>query len=175
MGSLTFKGTAFHTEGVVPVMGSKAPDFELVRSNLSEVTLEDYKGKRKVLNVFPSIDTTTCAKSVHRFNKEASFFPDVQILNVSVDLPFAHKRFCVNEGIDRSETLSGFRTTFGTDYGVLIIDGPLKGLYARTVLILDEDDHVLYVEQVSEIANEPNYEGALMALRTSCPTVYTKD
>lgn len=171
---LTFQGKVFHTEGVFPEVGTKAPDFNLLRSNLSEATLKTYAGKRKVLNVFPSIDTNTCAKSVHRFNKEASYFPDVQILNISVDLPFAHKRFCVNEGIDRSESLSGFRSTFGFDYGVTIVDGPLQSLYSRAVLILDKNDDILYLEQVQEIANEPNYEAALMVLRTSCPSVFTK-
>ncbi len=175
MGKCTFKGREFNTEGHVPTVGSKAPPFKLVASNLSEVTLDTYKGKRKVLNVFPSIDTSTCAKSVQRFNKEAAAHPDVVVMNVSHDLPFAHKRFCVTEGIDRCEALSAFRSSFGCDYGLLIKDGPLEGLLSRAVIVLSAKDEVVYVEHVSEIAEEPNYDAALMALRAARPGVIATD
>ena len=175
MATVTFKGTAFKTAGELPTLGSKAPDFKLVTSTLGEVTLKSYPKKRKVLNVFPSVDTSTCAKSVARFNKEAVHFPDVVVLNVSLDLPFAHKRFCGAEGIERSESLSGFRSSFGKDYGVALVDGPLAGLYSRAVIIVDFDDRILHVEHVSEIANEPNYDSALMVLRTTTHSVIKTD
>lgn len=165
MATITFKGSPVHTTGELPKQGSQAPDFKLVRSDLSEATLATYAGKKKVLNVFPSIDTGTCAMSVRQFNKVASDLNNVAVLNISADLPFAQKRFCGAEGIQNSEALSTFRGTFAKDYGLQLQDSPLAGLCSRAVIVLDENNKVLYTEQVAEIANEPNYEKALKALR----------
>lgn len=165
MATITFKGNPVHTTGDLPKSGSQAPDFRLVRADLSEATLATYSGKKKVLNVFPSIDTGTCAMSVRQFNKAASDLNQVAVLNISADLPFAQKRFCGAEGIQSSEALSSFRSSFAKDYGLQLQDGPLAGLCSRAVLVLDEQNKVLYTELVSEIAKEPNYEAALMALK----------
>jgi thiol peroxidase len=136
-----------------------------VRTDLSEVSLETYAGKKKVLNVFPSIDTPTCATSVRKFNADAAQMPNTAILNISADLPFAQKRFCGAEGITNAEALSTFRSSFAQDYGLAIADGPLAGLCSRAVIVLDEKNNVIYAEQVPEIAQEPNYTGALQAIR----------
>ena len=165
MANITLKGNTIHTSGDLPKKGSPAPAFKLVRTDMSEVTLETYKGKRKVLNVFPSVDTPTCATSVRTFNKEAAGLTNVAVLNVSADLPFAQKRFCGAEGINNVEALSTFRSPFAKDYGLQIADGPLAGLCSRAVVVLDENDKVVYTEQISEIANEPNYQAALQALK----------
>ncbi|MES2963474.1 MAG: thiol peroxidase [Bdellovibrionota bacterium] len=175
MGVCTFQGREFQIEGQLPEVGSKAPDFKLVASNLAEVTLKSYAKKRKVINVFPSIDTSVCAKSVQRFNTEAALHQDVAILNVSMDLPFAHKRFCGAEGITRSEALSAFRSQFGCDWGLLIKEGPLEGLLSRAVFVLDKNDDILYIEHVTEIKNEPNYDAALKVLQSTKPGVVAKD
>jgi thiol peroxidase len=164
MATITLKGNPIHTSGNLPAPGSAAPDFKLTRADLSEATLAAYAGKKKILNVFPSIDTGTCATSVRKFNSEAAKHPGVAILNISADLPFAQKRFCGAEGITAAETLSTFRSDFATAYGLKITDGPLAGLCSRAVVVLDERDRVLHSEQVGEIANEPNYEAALRAL-----------
>jgi len=174
MAKCTFKGLEFTTTGDLPHVGDVAPDFTLISSDLVAKTLKGYGKKRKVLNIFPSIDTTVCAKSVRRFNTEAATYPDVAVLNISLDLPFAHKRFCGAEGIERSEALSGFRSSFGEDYGVTILNGPLEGLYSRAVLVLDENDRILHAEHVCEIAQEPAYESALQVLKNSRPTVQIK-
>lgn len=165
MATITLKGGAVHTSGDLPKKGAGAPAFKLVRTDLSEVSLQTYAGKRKVLNVFPSVDTPTCATSVRTFNKEAAALQNVAVLNVSADLPFAQKRFCGAEGITNAEALSTFRSSFAKDYGLAITDGPLNGLCSRAVIVLDENDKVLYTEQVGEIANEPNYQAALQALK----------
>src|SRR5262249_51657668 len=137
--------------------------FTLVKTDMSEANLSSFPGK-KVLNIFPSVDTAVCATSVRQFNQRASQRPGVTVLNISADLPFAHKRFCAAEGLDRVVSLATFRGSFARDYGVLMTDGPLAGLCARSVVVLDEDNRVVYTEMVPEIAQEPNYEAALGVL-----------
>ena len=165
MSTITLKGNTVHTSGTLPAKGAVACAFTLTKADLSDLSLTDYSGHKKVLNVFPSIDTGTCAASVRRFNKEAAALKGVKVLNVSADLPFALARFCGAEGIQNADTASTFRSTFARDYGLEIADGPLRGLCSRAVIVVDQDDRVLYSEQVAEIANEPNYEAALSALR----------
>lgn len=164
MASLKFKGSPANTIGKLPTVGQKVTFSKLVKSDLSEATNTSYAGKRKVLNIFPSIDTGTCAASVRQFNKLASDMPNTVVLNVSLDLPFAQARFCGAEGIKNCESLSGFKSTFGADWGLTLTDSPISGLYARAVVVLSEDDKVLYTELVSDIVNEPNYEAAIKAL-----------
>lgn len=159
MATVKFKGSDVHSSGNLPAIGSKAPDFTLVDSGLQEIHLSDYKGKRVLLNIFPSLDTGTCATSVRKFNKWVSEKENVVVLCVSEDLPFAQSRFCGAEGLENVITASDFRYhTFATDYGVLLTDGPLKGLMSRAVVALDEEGTVLYTELVSEITIEPNYD-----------------
>lgn len=165
MSKITLKGNPVNTKGTLPALNSTAQNFKLVKTDLAEVTLENYTGKRKVLNIFPSIDTPTCATSVRKFNKEATDLQNTVVLNISADLPFAQKRFCGAEGINNTETLSTFRSTFAKDYNLEIIDSPLAGLCSRAVIILDEKNKVIYTEQVSEIGNEPDYAKALKALK----------
>ena len=165
MANITLKGNAIHTVGELPSVGAKAPEFTLVRSDLSEVTLGTYSGKKKILNIFPSVDTGTCAMSVRKFNSEAGALGNVAVLNISADLPFAQSRFCGAEGIKNAEALSTFRSSFASDYGLKLKDGPLAGLCSRAVVVLDEENRVLYTEQVGEIANEPNYAAALGAVK----------
>jgi thioredoxin-dependent peroxiredoxin len=165
MANITFKGNPAHTSGELPKIGAKAPNFKLVKNDMSEASLEGYAGKNKVLNIFPSIDTPTCATSVRKFNVEAAKAPNTVVLNVSMDLPFAQKRFCGAEGITNVETLSAFRSSFGKDYGLMMADTPLAGLFSRAVVVISADDKVLYTEQVAEIGSEPNYEAALKAVR----------
>jgi thiol peroxidase len=165
MATITFKGNPIKTSGELPTVGSQAPDFSLLRGDLSEANLATWAGKRKVLNIFPSLDTPVCALSVQRFNKDAANFDNTVVLNVSADLPFAQKRFCAAEGIENAETLSTFRSSFGSAWGVEIAEGPLAGLTSRAVVILDGDNKVTYTEQVPEIAQEPDYDKALAALK----------
>lgn len=162
MTTITLKGNPIETSGELPKVGSSAPDFSLLKQDLSRASLKDFPGK-KVLNIFPSIDTAVCATSVRKFNEAASK-RGVQVLCVSEDLPFAAKRFCGAENLDKVITLSAFRSSFGKDFGVEIKTGPLSGLTSRAVLVLDEGNKVLYAEQVPEIAQEPNYEAALAKL-----------
>ena len=164
MSTVTLKGNPFNTVGVLPSVGESAADFRLVKTDLSETTLADYKGSRLVLNIFPSVDTPTCAMSVRKFNEQVSQLENTKVLCVSADLPFAAARFCGAEGIDNVATGSSFRGTFGTDYGVEVVDGPLKGLLSRSVVVLDESGKVIYTEQVSETADEPDYDAAVAAL-----------
>lgn len=164
MAQITLKGNPFHTNGAIPRVGSTAPDFTLVASDLSDATLATYAGKKKVLNIFPSVDTGICALSVRRFNADAGGRDDTVVLNISADLPFAQGRFCGAEGIDNAISLSSFRSSFAQDYGLEIVDGPLAGLASRVVLVLDADNTVLHAEQVPEIAQEPDYAAALAAL-----------
>ena len=165
MATITLKGNAVHTSGDLPVVGSQAPDFKLVKNDLSESSLSEYKGSKVILNIFPSIDTGTCAASVRQFNKEAAELGNTKVLCISRDLPFAQARFCGAEGIANVVNLSDFRTgSFGKDYGLQIVDGPLNGLLSRSVVILDESGKVIYTEQVPEIVDEPNYKAALEAL-----------
>ncbi len=166
MAEITLKGNTVHTNGMIPAAGTEAPDFKGVKNDLSEVRLSDFKGQKVVLNVFPSLDTAVCAASVRRFNKEAASLPNTVILAVSKDLPFAQGRFCTTEGIDRVIPLSAFRCScFEDGYGMLITDGPLKGLLARGVVIVDEQGKIVYSELVSEITNEPDYNAAIAALQ----------
>jgi thiol peroxidase len=165
MAKITLKGNPVNTNGELPKVGSPAPDFRLTAADLSNKSLKDFAGKRKVLNIFPSIDTPTCALSVRQFNQRATTLVNAVVLCISADLPFAQKRFCGAEGIANVVTLSMMHDRhFGLDYGVLIQDGPLASLLARAVVVLDEHDRVLHTELVSEIANEPDYEAALKVL-----------
>ncbi|SDI41559.1 thiol peroxidase [Chryseobacterium taeanense] len=163
--TITLKGNEVHTIGTLPSLGTTIRDFALVDSGLHVKTLDNFKGKKKVFNIFPSIDTPTCASSARKFNEEASALHNTVVINVSKDLPFALGRFCAAEGLDNVETLSDFRSSFGDDYEVTITDSPMKGLLSRAVIVTDEDNKVVYTEQVSEIADEPNYEAALAALK----------
>ncbi len=165
MAAITLKGNPIHTSGELPAVGSAAPGFSLTAVDLSQKSLGDYAGKKVVLNIFPSIDTPTCAMSVRRFNSDAANRGDVAVLCVSADLPFAQKRFCGAEGIAAVATLSSFRdSSFGAGYGLNIVDGPLAGLLARAVVVIDQNGEVVYTELVPEIAQEPNYEAALAQL-----------
>ncbi|RBO85033.1 thiol peroxidase [Marinomonas aquiplantarum] len=164
MAQVTLKGNPFETVGTLPAVGTQAPDFELVKTDLSVTTLADYQGAKLVLNIFPSIDTPTCATSVRKFNESAAALKGVNVICVSADLPFAAARFCGAEGIDNVDTGSSFRSTFGADYGLSFANGPLAGLLSRSVIVLDESGKVLYSEQVAETADEPNYEAALASL-----------
>src|SRR3984957_16527559 len=164
MANIKFKGNPAHTSGELPKVGAKAPNFKLVKNDLSEASLESYAGKNKVLNIFPSVDTGVCATSVRKFNAEVSKAPNTVVLNISMDLPFAQKRFCGAEGITNVETLSAFRSSFGKDYGLMMTDTPLAGLCSRSVVVISADDKILYTEQVADITSEPNYEAALKAV-----------
>jgi thiol peroxidase len=166
MSTVTLKGNPVHVDGSLPATGATAPAFSLVAKDLKNVTLADFAGKRKVLNIFPSVDTPTCATSVRHFNQDASGLDNAVVLCISADLPFAQARFCGAEGLENVVTLSTMRgAAFLKDYGVAIADGPLAGLAARAVVVLDEHDKVLHSELVGEIAHEPNYEAALAALK----------
>lgn len=165
MAAITLKGNTIHTSGNLPNIGSQVTDFKLVKNDLSESSLSDYKGSKVILNIFPSLDTGTCAASVRQFNKEAAELDNTKVLCISRDLPFAQARFCGAEGIENVITLSDFRTgNFGKDYGLQIVDGPLNGLLSRSVIVLDESGKVIYTEQVPEIVDEPNYKAALESL-----------
>ncbi len=165
MAQITLKGNAINTSGSLPQAGSQAKDFGLVANDLSVKSLSDYKGNKVVLNIFPSLDTPTCAASVRRFNVEASKLENTKVLCISKDLPFAQARFCGAEGLENVETLSDFRTSFSKDYDLEIVDGPLAGLASRAVIILNEDGKVTYNQQVPEIVDEPNYDEVLNALK----------
>lgn len=163
--SVTLGGNAIQISGTLPQAGATAPAFKLVAKDLSDATLENFAGKRKVLNIFPSVDTPTCASSVRKFNTQASQLNNTVILCISADLPFAQSRFCGAEGLDNVQTLSTMRgREFLQDYGVAIDSGPIAGLAARAVVVLDENNRVLHSELVSEIKNEPNYDAALAVL-----------
>ncbi|GAA0266862.1 thiol peroxidase [Pseudomonas rhodesiae] len=166
MAQVTLKGNPVQVEGELPKVGAKAHDFTLTAGDLSDATLATFAGKRKVLNIFPSVDTPTCATSVRKFNAQASSLNNAVVLCISTDLPFAQARFCGAEGLENVKSLSDFRDSdFAVDYGVSIAEGPLKGLTARAVVVLDENDTVLHSELVSEIGQEPNYEAALAVLK----------
>lgn len=163
MATVTLKGNEIHTNGNLPNIGDALTNFSLVASNLAEKSLADFVGKRLVLNIFPSIDTGTCAASVRHFNVDASKLENTVILCISKDLPFALNRFCGAEGIANVETLSAFRSNV-FDY-IMFNDGPLKGLLSRCIIVVDENGKVIYTEQVAEISNEPNYEAVLAVLK----------
>ncbi len=165
MATITLKGNALNTIGSLPAIGSKIKNFSLTAGDLSSKTLADFKGHKLVLNIFPSIDTGTCATSVRNFNKDAANLKNTKVLCISRDLPFAQKRFCGAEGIENVVMLSDFNTgAFGKDYGLEMIDGALKGLHSRCVIVVDENGIVKYTQQVHEIVDEPNYEAALKSL-----------
>ena len=164
MAKITFKGNEINTNANLPV--GIAPNFCLVKSDLSEAKLTDFKGKKVILNIFPSLDTSVCASSVRKFNAELNKLTNTVVLCISKDLPFAHNRFCEVEGLENVISLSEFRDkNFSTIYGVEMIDGPLKGLMARSVFVIDENGSIVYSELVPEIAQEPNYEVALTAVK----------
>jgi thiol peroxidase len=166
MAYITLQGTPVQTAGNLPAVGTLAPSFRLVKTDLSEASLQNYIGKNVILNIFPSLDTSVCSASVRRFNREAGLdYPDTVVLCISADLPFAHKRFCEIEEIKNVIPLSVFRSPeFGMDYGVTFISGPLYGLLSRAVIIIDREGTVVYTEQVAEITREPDYDAALLAL-----------
>ena len=165
MAKITLKGNPINTNGTLPTVGESAKNFNLVAADLSEQTLDDFKGNKVILNIFPSLDTPTCAASVRKFNQEANNLENTKVLCISKDLPFAQARFCGSEGLENVITLSDFRSNFSKDYNVEITEGPLAGLASRAVIILDEEGKVIYTQQVPEIVDEPNYDEALSILK----------
>ncbi len=167
MATIKLKGNPINTVGELPGAGTQAPDFILTKNDLSDVRLMEFKGKKVVLNIFPSLDTDVCARSVIRFNEAAGALDDTVILCISKDLPFAQVRFCGSKGLDNVISLSAFRyRSFGNSYGVRITDGPLSGLLSRAIVVLDETGKVIYTEQVPEITQEPDYDAALASLNS---------
>ncbi len=164
MAQVTLGGNPIHTSGELPAVGSAAPDFSLVAGDLSDITKASLAGKRVILNIFPSIDTGVCATSTREFNKRAAELTDTTVVCVAADLPFAFGRFCGAEGIENVQTGSTFRSAFGHDFGVTLIDGKLRGVLARAVVVLDAKGTVVYTELVPEIAQEPDYDAAIAAL-----------
>ena len=165
MSKITLKGNPFKTSGKLPKAGKKAPKFSLIKADLSKAKLKDFKGSKLILNIFPSLDTGTCAASVRKFNEEASKLENTKVLCISRDLPFAQARFCGAEGLENVITLSDFaKGKFGKDYRLTIKNGPLANLHSRAIVVINEEGVVTYTEQVPEIADEPNYEAALKAL-----------
>ena len=165
MASITLGGNPIHTNGELPAVGSKATDFNLIKIDLGTASLADFTGSRIILNIFPSIDTGTCATSVRTFNEKASSLTNTKVLCISRDLPFAQKRFCGAEGLENVINLSDFKDgSFGKNYGLEITDSPLAGLHSRVIVVIDENGTILHTEQVNEIADEPNYEAALAVL-----------
>jgi thiol peroxidase len=164
MAEVTLGGNPVHTSGELPAVGSAAPAFTLTGANLGDVGSADFAGKTVVLNIFPSIDTPTCATSVRTFNERAASIDDAVVLCVSKDLPFAQGRFCGAEGIDNVQTGSAFRSSFGDDFGVTLTDGALAGVFARAIVVVGPDGNVKHTELVPEIAHEPDYEAALGAI-----------
>lgn len=159
MSDITFLGQKISTSGSLPHVGLEAPDFTVTKTDLSEVRLKNFSGHKIVLNIFPSMDTDTCASAMIKFNKIATQHPDILVLCISADLPFAQKRFCAAKHLENVQPASVFRhPSFGQDYGVTITEGPLSGLLSRAVLILDEKGKVIYTQQVKEISDEPNYD-----------------
>lgn len=166
MTNITLQGNKIGLNGVLPVVGTTAPDFKAVKADLSDFSLSDLKGKKIVLNVFPSLDTAVCANSVRKFNKDVASHPNTVVLCISKDLPFAQGRFCSTEGLNDVVTLSTFRCDrFEKAYGLLITEGPLRGLLARAVIIIDENGTIVYEELVPEIVQEPNYEAVIASLK----------
>lgn len=166
MQTVYFKGSPVHTYGDIPAVGTQAPGFDLTSKDLSDVRLSDFEDKRVVLNIFPSLDTPVCAMSVRRFNKEAADLKDTAVICISKDLPFAMNRFCAAEGIENVTVASAFRSpVFVKNYGLEMVDGPLAGLLARTVIVIDKDGKVIFSDLVDEITHEPDYEGAISVLK----------
>jgi thiol peroxidase len=184
MAQITLKGNPINTNGKLPQIGAAAPDFVLTKTDLSDVSLKDFAGKKIVLNIFPSVDTPVCAMSVRKFNSEIDKIENAVVICASADLPFAHARFCGAEGIESAISVSEMRNRdFGEAYGVRIVDGPLTGLLARAVVVIDENGKVIYTQQVPEIAEEPDYDKALNMLKgnpgagdgEACVTSYTAE
>ena len=166
MATIALKGNPIHTIGLLPEVGTKSPDFLLTKTDLSDISLSGFEGKKIIFNIFPSLDTAVCATSVRKFNAEAEKHPDTMVLCVSRDLPFAHARFCAAEGLTNVVPASELRNdNFGKNFGVLIIDGPLAGLFSRAIVIVDERGNVIYNEQVADIVQEPDYTAALASLK----------
>lgn len=166
MGLITYMGKVINTSGNLPAVGSQAPEFTLIKTDLTDFTLNDCKGKKTILSIFPSLDTPTCALAMVRFNRIAELVDNLLVVCISADLPFAQQRFCAAKQMKTVIPVSSFRhPEFGDDYGVTMIDGPYKGLFSRAVILLDEKGKVLYTEQVPELCDEPNYDGVLAALR----------
>ena len=165
MASITLGGNPIHTSGELPKVGTKLADFKLIKTDLSVASISDFSGKKLVLNIFPSVDTGTCAASVRKFNESASTLENTTVLCISRDLPFAQKRFCGAEGLENVVNLSDFSEgSFGKTNGLEITDGPLAGLHSRVIIVVDENGIITHTEQVAEIADEPNYEAALAVL-----------
>jgi len=164
MASITLHGNPINICGDLPAHGSPAPAFTLTNGKLEDVNLGDYSGKKKILNIVPSLDTPTCATSTRKFNEQASNLDNTVVLIVSADLPFAQGRFCEAEGLNDVIPLSTMRSSFSDDYGVTIVDGPLAGITARAIVVIDENDNVIYTQLVDEIGDEPDYDSALAAL-----------
>lgn len=164
MAEILFRGTPVHTVGELPAVNTQAPAFTLTGGDLADVTLADFAGKRVILNIFPSVDTGVCAASVREFNKRAAGLDNTVVLCVSADLPFAASRFCAAEGIENVITASTFRSSFADDYGTRLLDGPIAGLNARSVVVINEEGNVTYTQLVPETSNEPDYDAALAAL-----------
>ncbi|MDQ0477816.1 thiol peroxidase [Chryseobacterium sp. MDT2-18] len=165
MADITLQGNPVHTVGNLPEIGTTLKNFKLINVDLKEKTNDDFSGKKKIFNIFPSIDTGVCAASARKFNEEAGGLENTVVINVSKDLPFALNRFCAAEGLDHVVSLSDYRGSFGDDFGVKISDSPMQDLLSRAVIVADENGKVIYTEQVPEIAQEPNYEAALNALK----------
>ncbi len=166
MAQITLKGNPVHTVGNLPEVGSQAPDFKLTKTDLSDITLKDFAGKKVILNIFPSVDTGVCAASIKKFNEEVAKIDNTVVICASKDLPFAHKRFCGAEGIENVLSASELRdNNFGNNYGVRLTDSGMAGLFSRAVVIIDENGKVIYTEQVPEIAQEPNYDAAINSLK----------
>lgn len=165
MATVNFKGHPVKTIGALPEVGSKAPDFTLVAHDLSEINLGSFGSKKKIINIVPSLDTAVCAASAKKFQEAIRKEPDAVLVSVSMDLPFAQSRFCQSETVDQRQVLSCFRSTFPKDYGVQMIEGPLKGLCSRAVVVLDKDNKVIYVQQVPEITQEPDYDSVLKSVK----------
>lgn len=173
MATITLKGEKTNTIGSLPPLGSQAPDFIVTKTDLSEIRLKNFLGKKIVMNIFPSLDTATCATAMRHFNEIANEFPNILILCISADLPFAQKRFCAAEHLENVQPVSVFRhPNFGKDYGVAIIDGPLTGLLSRAVLILDENGKIIYTQQVKEMSDEPNYTAITQVLKDTSQVSY---
>jgi thiol peroxidase len=163
--TITLKGNAVHTVGKLPAVGTKAKDFTLTAVDLTEKTFADFKGKYIIMNIFPSVNTGVCAQSVRTFNQDAASLNNTIVLCISKDLPFAQKQFCGAEGIDRVVMLSDFRNDFGNIYGVQMVDGAMRGLLSRAVIVVDPTDKIIYEEQVPEIGQEPDYASALAVVK----------
>ncbi|MDC7225924.1 MAG: thiol peroxidase [Spirochaetales bacterium] len=167
MSEITLEGNKINTIGTLPATGADAPSFTLTSTDMSEVKLSDFAGKKLILNIFPSLDTSVCAASVRKFNSELNNLENTEVLCISADLPFAHGRFCESEGLEKVRNASVFRTPdFGKDYGVLITDGPIRGLLSRAVVVVDTAGKVVYTEQVPEITQDPDFDSALKAVKS---------